>query len=85
MSGEPTVRLRDRVWQALEQVRHPVTGRSIVAEGLVPHVAECGGRVAVSLRFEALPRGHEEALASAVRQAVESLEGVRWVRLRPAR
>ncbi len=83
--SEPTPpKLRDQIWQALAGIRQPGSGRSIVDEGLVTHVAECGGRVAVTLRLEALPPSGQQELAAAVERAVAALDGVRWVRIRPA-
>lgn len=84
MGDETHVRLRDRIWAALEGIPHPDTGRSIVAEGLVPNVAECAGRVAVSLRLEALPEARQQELAAAIERAIQALDGVCWVRIKPA-
>ncbi|HEY8424514.1 MAG TPA: iron-sulfur cluster assembly protein [Limnochordales bacterium] len=83
--SEPTPpKLRDRIWEALASIQQPGSERSIVDEGLVTHVAECGGRVAVTLRLEALPPSSQQELAAAVERAVAALDGVRWVRIRPA-
>lgn len=63
----------------------PDQEHDIVSSGLVHNVAECGGRVAISLAIGHLPEGQQQALVGAVQQAVATLDGVRWVRVRVSR
>ena len=79
------MRLRDRVWQALRALRHPGLDGDLVSSGLVLNVAECGGRVAVSLAVEDVPEPQRQTLIAAVEQAVSQLDGVRWVRVKVGR
>lgn len=79
------MKLKDRIWQVLEKVPSPDPEHDIVSSGLVQNVAECGGRVAISLAVGHLPEAHQQALVGAVQQAVSTLAGVRWVRVKVGR
>lgn len=69
--------LKDRVWEALRQIRYPGYSRDIVSFGLVQRVTAQGDVVGVALAISHLDPKIQQSLEEEVRRAVRSLPEVR--------
>ena len=70
----PTTTLQGRIAEALARVRHPRTGRDVVASEAVRDIATTtSGKVRLTLL---LAPGDDPALARTIRQTLEHIEGV---------
>jgi len=69
----------ERVRGALEGVRHPESGRSIMELGMVKDVSVEGGKVRFTLALPFLDVPVRDQLARDAKEAVEGLEGVEGV------